>query len=150
MRLVPVAIALLAGCGSKSSPEGPAFTPGVAYALADIAPDCTLTRTPGKEQRECQGPSGALTITIVDGKLQALDIRLRSMTLLSAKVKLANALRMLITEPGTEALGAELEKLVVGDRATLRAGGATIELAAGGTKSMLPEYGVTLRWGDGV
>jgi hypothetical protein len=140
--------ALLAACGTESSSEvaGPTFTPGVALALHGVAPDCMTKKDAAGETRTCQGRPGTILITIgEENHLREIDIDLRSYIPNHAKVFLVPAVKPLLG-PSTDLFEAELLKLKTGERTAFEAGGAKIEIVAGGTSEIAPEYSVVLRW----
>lgn len=141
-------IVALAACGGDKSKaaDGPAFTPGVAYALHGVSPDCTLTRTADQEQRRCTGRNGTIDVTIVGGHVQTIAIALRPMVLAEAKAQLGPGLRPVLGPPGVDALIAAIAPMQLGDHAALTAGGARITIDARGTSRIAPAYAVTLTW----
>jgi hypothetical protein len=142
-------LALVAACGTDSTTDdntGPTFTPGVALALHGVAPDCALKKDASGETRTCQGRPGTVLITIGEGNhLREIDIDLRAYIPAHAKVHLVPALQPLLG-PSIDQFELELLKLKTGDRTAFEAAGAKIEIVAGGTSEIAPEYSVTLRW----
>jgi hypothetical protein len=141
-------LALLAACGTSDGSEdtGPTFTPGVALALHGVAPDCALKKDSTGETRTCQGRPGRILIQIGDeDRLREIDIDLRSYLPGHAKVFLIPALKPLLGT-GTDVFDAELTKLKPGERTTFELAGAKIDIHAGGTSQIAPEYSVILRW----
>jgi hypothetical protein len=139
----------LAACGGGSSTEtgGPELTPGVAYALHGVAPDCVRNRDRAGVVWMCSGRPGTIVITATaEQRILALQIHLKSMTLPQAKAHLVPALTPVIDQAGTDALAAQLDKMRSGDTAQLKLAGATIDVVAAGTSKIAPEYRVDLRW----
>lgn len=144
-------LALVAACGSKSSEvpvgAGPAFSMTISYALHGIAPDCAIKRDAGGEIRECKGRHGTVVITMGgENRIRTIDIDLVATSLLQAKTHFGAALEPVIGKDGTAGLNTQLEKMQVGDKASIEAGGAKIDLSAKGTSRILPEYSAYLRW----
>jgi hypothetical protein len=147
MRSLVVVLAL-AACGGTTPPaaDGPAFTPGVAYALHGLAPSCTLSRTPAQEVRTCKGRNGKIDVTIVGGHVHTIAIALRPMVLAEVKAQLGPALLPLLQPPGVDALIAAIAPLQLGDHGALTTAGARITIDAGGTSRIAPAYALSLTW----
>lgn len=139
---------LLIGCGSNSTPEpsGPVLTPGVSYALQGIAKDCALSRDGDGELRTCRGLAGTVEIRLAaHERIRAIEIRLGAMFRERARVLVEPAVTPLLkTDAAT--LGARIEQMANGDRATLQLAGAAIEVSASGRSTIAPEWRVTLTY----
>ncbi|MEO8706732.1 MAG: hypothetical protein ABI867_42290 [Kofleriaceae bacterium] len=146
----PVVLAVLVACGGSAVDAGPAYTPGMAYALHGIAPECLITKTPAaavKVTHSCSGPAGTVTAQLGDGdRLRHLEIALVSTTLPQAKAHLEPALKPILAKADVDAVLAQLTKMRTGDRAQLVLGGATVNVAAGGPSQMAPEYSLDVVW----
>lgn len=139
---------LLIGCGSTTTPEpaGPVMTPGVAYALHGIAPDCALSRDAEGEVRTCRGRAGTVDLRLGAGdRIRSIDIQLGAMFRERARVLVVPAVTPLL-KTDAETLGARLEQMANGDRATLTLAGAAIEVVASGRSKVAPEWRVTLTY----
>jgi hypothetical protein len=124
------------------------FTPGVAYALHGVAPDCVMKRDTAGELWTCTGRPGTILITTDTAdpkKLRAIQIDLKSMTLPQAKAHLGPALQPVLAA-GTDTMIAELSKLRTGERTSLVVADAKLDIVAGGKSTIAPEYSFTLRW----
>jgi len=143
------ALAALTACKNDQppAPAGPVYLPTKAYALHGVAPDCTLVRTDTSQRRDCTGHPGKVTIELGAGDhFSHLKIALRSMYLMEAKARLDQPLFVVLGASERDQILAALDKLQVGDQATLVLGKATVTLMAKGPSRIAPAYTVDVTW----
>lgn len=151
-----LALALLVlgwlGCGgSKKAHDGPTYTPAVANSVRGLAPTCEIVKNPNVDDvveiRDCRGPQGTVTIALAaNDRVRRVDIKLRPMTAPEAKTHLGHGIGPLAGKELTDKLMAVLEKLATGQRETVEVGTARLEVVAGGTNTLMPEYVINLSW----
>jgi hypothetical protein len=147
-----VVAAVIAACGGGSGggERGPVYTPGAAYGLHGIAPDCIVTKTPSevvKVKHTCSGAVGLVNVSLGEADhLRSLDVKLGSRTLIQAKAHLVPALTPVLGKAHVDTFIAKLTTMRLGDTARLLLGDATVDVVAGGRWAMTPEYAVAIVW----
>ncbi len=140
----------LAACKNDHEPPppaGPVYLPTKAYALHGVAPDCTLVRTGTSQRRDCTGHPGKVTIELGAGDhFSHLTIALKPMYLMEAKARLDQPLFEILGASERDQILAALDKLQVGDQATLVLGKAKVTVMAMGPSRIAPKYTVDIGW----